>query len=70
MQPKVYKADKDGDGFYYLAADLQWAVEPTDQDPGVTEPKPGAIPHNKDGSKVFEQERREQAEPYRQEDWY
>jgi hypothetical protein len=34
----------DTDGVYYRNQDLQWVCEPTFDDPGVTEPKPGAVP--------------------------
>lgn len=50
---RLRKADHFGDGFYYLPEDLTWACKPTDEDPGITEPKPGAVAYNKDGTPVF-----------------
>ncbi len=44
---KVVKSDTDG--FYYLQEDVQWAVEPSSADPGIIEPKPGAIPRDSFG---------------------
>jgi hypothetical protein len=42
-------ADWRGDDFYYTHEDLEWEVEPTDLDPGITTPKSGAIPRDIDG---------------------
>jgi hypothetical protein len=39
---EVSKSDTDGE--YYRARDLKWVCEPTDEDPGVTEAIPGAVP--------------------------
>lgn len=34
----------DTDGLYYLSEDLEWVFPPSEDDPGVTGPKSGAIP--------------------------
>jgi hypothetical protein len=54
-QVKVRKADFFGDGFYYTPEDLEWWSEPKGDDPGITRPKNGAIPRNKDGVPIAEE---------------
>lgn len=49
---RLHQADWRGDGFFYLPEDLEWAVEPTSEDPGVNEPKPNATPYTREGYPV------------------
>jgi len=51
---KAQVVKSDTDGFYYLREDVQWVVEPTSADPGVIEPKPGAIPRDSFGRTLDE----------------
>jgi hypothetical protein len=52
---KVTKTDQTGDNNYYALHDVYWAVEPTDDDPGICLPKAGAVPRDKFGT-PFEDE--------------
>jgi len=45
-------ADWRGDGAYYLPEDLEWAVEPSNVDAGVTTPKVGAVPRDQHGHPI------------------
>ncbi len=56
QQLPVYQADWRGEGHFYTNEDLEWAVEPTDDDPGVTTPKAGAVPRFADGMPVAKDE--------------
>ncbi len=42
MIPKGY-VRADADGLLYKREDTEWIVQPTHDDPGVLQPKPGAI---------------------------
>ena len=44
---EVGQADTDNE--YYLVNDLDWINEPSEDDPGILGPKPGAIRRDKDG---------------------
>lgn len=50
----VFKADTDDK--YYRREDLQWACEPSDDDPGISEPKPGAVPRDRETGEPLEEE--------------
>jgi hypothetical protein len=51
---RLVRADWHGEDVYYLPEHLEWVCVPTDEDPGVSTPKPGALPYFKDGLPVCE----------------
>ncbi len=57
---KVTKTDQVGDQNYYALGDVEWAVKPNGDDPGICYPKPGAIPRDKNGKPIDEEDEYEE----------
>lgn len=66
---KVVKTNQPGDSNYYAVHDIFWAVAPTQDDPGMSYPKPGAIPRDKHG-RVLETGDDYEADHFDDEDGY
>ncbi len=53
---KLTKTDKPGDDNYYALGDVEWVVKPSGDDPGICYPKGAAVPRDKNGNPVDDEE--------------
>ena len=53
---KLVQTNQHGDDNYYALGDVEWMVRPTKDDPGICYPKGDAVPRDKDGNPVIDNE--------------